>query len=94
MRLNSGMYPPAIKNYLKLVPSVTIYLYLVMIHPIMLYNILNHSKERIERITARRNPMERHVSRRDDYLRQFYLEQIEWQPSTQDRSKKPAVRTP
>ena len=69
--MRGAMYPAGLKNYLKVVPSVTIFLYLVTIHPLMIWNQLNHAKERIERIYYRRTPMEKYVSRRDDYLRLY-----------------------
>lgn len=86
------MYPAGLKNYLKIVPSCTIFLYLTSIHPLMVWNQLNHAKERIERIYFRRTPMEKWVSRRDDYLRIYYQNEINWQPTQGVNTLRPLIR--
>ncbi len=90
--MRSSTYPPAIKNYLKIVPVSTMFLYLVLIHPLMIWNIINHSKERIERLYFKRNAFDKWLTRRDDYLRQSYIDKLEWQPNTPQTQKRPLSR--
>lgn len=91
--MRGAMYPAGLKNYLKIVPTCTMLLYLVTVHPLMIWNQLNHSKERIERIYFRRTAMEKWVSRRDDYLRIYYQEEMNWQPTEGADNKRPLIRT-
>lgn len=86
------MYPAGLKNYLKIVPTCTIFLYFLTLHPVMIWNQINHAKERIERIYFRRTPLEKWVSRRDDYLRHYYQKSINWQPSDAADTQRPLSR--
>jgi hypothetical protein len=91
--MRGSTYPSGLKNYLKLVPSCTIFLYLVTVHPVIVWNQLNHAKERIERIYFRRTPFEKWVSRRDDYLRLYYQDMINWQPTDGPDTKRDLLTT-
>ena len=90
--MRNTMYPPGLKNYLKVVPSCTIFLYFLVLHPTTVWNNVNHAKERIEKLYYRRTPFDKYMSRRDDYLRQLYKDKLEWQPATYDNSKRPLSR--
>lgn len=79
--MRATTYPPAIRNYLKLVPAATIYLYLVVAHPWMLYNMLNHAKERVERLYFKRNGFQKSATKRDDILRWYYKPALDSQPT-------------
>ena len=87
-----SLYPPMVKNYLKLVPSCTMFLYFMAFHPVIIWNVLNHSKERIEKQYFSRTPFEKELSRRDDYLRLAYVDLIEWQPSSPKYGKQRIVK--
>ena len=91
--MRNTMYPPGLKNYLKVVPSITIFLYICMLHPTMQYIIVNHGKERIEKIYYRRRLFNKYLSRRDEYLRQSYESELNRQPTTYNAGKRPLSRT-
>ena len=81
--LGNNIYPKPIKVWLKAAPCMTTFLTLAILFPTAIYNALYHPHERIEKYHFRSGKFDRVVRKRDDTLRVYYKEAIEWNPNEQ-----------
>lgn len=80
MRPNHA-YPPGLKTILKAGPVIVVFTAFGVLFPTMLYNVVYHPHERVPKYHYRSNKFERTVRSRDEKLRSYYLEAINWQPN-------------
>ena len=71
-------YPPALKTILKTGPVIVVFTGFGLLLPTLLYNAIAHPHEHVEKFHFKSNKFLRTVRSRDNKLRYYYNDAIEW----------------
>ena len=74
-------YPTALRSVLKVVPGFVLYMTFGTVWVLLQHNLIGHPKNRIEKYYFRDDRFTRVLRRRDDILRFYYQEAMNWQPT-------------